>query len=329
MKKLLGLIGIGIAIGIILGLIILGASARAAILNVYQGGTGWGTTTAGSLFVSTSSITSLTILPIGTIGNILESSGTTPQWVATSTLGLMPLSTGTTGYVTRWTSNTQLGVGILLDNATVAGANATSSTISFLVQGTTTLNPFQVNTSTGVSIFTVNPNLTLGINTTTNSTVLYVQGTSTYPTLPLLVVASSTGSNYLKIFADGGIAIATSTPDATTTMAVAGQYYSAYYDNGTSTATSTIDWGHGNFQRIGINAAQLGINFTNQKAGGRYFLIVQAATTTVYTINWQSLIHWTGGTTPTPTTGTYGQIDIATFGCLVNCYGIESSNFAP
>src|SRR5205807_2231590 len=53
--------------------------------------------------------------------------------------------TGAFGYATRWLNTTTLATSTILDNGTVTGINATSSTVSFLVQGTTTLNPFQVN----------------------------------------------------------------------------------------------------------------------------------------------------------------------------------------
>ena len=117
---------------------------------------------------------------------------------------------GTNGYVAYWTSASAMAsAASLLNNGTVAGVNATSSTVSLLVQGTTTLNPFQVNTSTGISILTINPNLTIAINTTTSNSVLFIQGTSTYPTLPLFTIASSSGTNILNVNPDGNLQIAT------------------------------------------------------------------------------------------------------------------------
>lgn len=80
------------------------------------------------------------------------------------------LAGGVKGYVATWASSTGLTVGTLIDNGTVSGVNATSSTVSFLVQGTGTLNPFQVNSSTGSSLLTVTPSGNVGVGTTSPNT---------------------------------------------------------------------------------------------------------------------------------------------------------------
>jgi hypothetical protein len=106
----------------------------------------------------------------GTLGMVLQTTGTGTQWVATSTLGIgssATLSGGTTGKVAIWTSASTISSGVHLDNGTVGGINATSSTASFLVQGTGSLNPFQINSSTGTSLLTVLANGNVGIGTTT------------------------------------------------------------------------------------------------------------------------------------------------------------------
>ena len=63
-----------------------------------------------------------------------------------------------------------------MDNGTVAGVNATSSTISFNVQGTTTLDPFNVSSSSGTSILRVTQRGNVGIGTTTPGSKLAVSG---------------------------------------------------------------------------------------------------------------------------------------------------------
>lgn len=115
------------------------------------------------------------------------------------------LSGGTVGKVTVWSSASALTTGVLLDNGTVAGVNATSSTVSFNIQGTTTLNPFNVSSSTGISLLRVNVNGSVAVGTTTNTSTLFVQGTSTQPTLTLLDVASSTGTSFLQVTAQAQI----------------------------------------------------------------------------------------------------------------------------
>lgn len=59
---------------------------------LYQGGTGWATSTLGDLLVGTTSNLRYTRLPIGSTGDILSVSSGRPVWVATSTLGFPCLS---------------------------------------------------------------------------------------------------------------------------------------------------------------------------------------------------------------------------------------------
>lgn len=80
-------------ITIILALGVITSTANAAsVLNLYQGGTGVGTTTGAvngtMLYGNASSIYSYSTLPIGTNGYVLQSTGSAPSWVATSTLGI-------------------------------------------------------------------------------------------------------------------------------------------------------------------------------------------------------------------------------------------------
>lgn len=149
----------------------------------------------------------------GTLGMVLQTTATSTQWVATSTLGISgSLSGGSNGSVARWTSASTLSTGILYDNATIVGVNATNSTTSLLVQGTTTLNPFQVNTSTGVSLLRVSANGSVSIGTTSVISTLYVQGTSTLPTIHGFTVASSTGAVMFTVLNNGNVGVNSSTP---------------------------------------------------------------------------------------------------------------------
>ena len=87
---------------------------------------------------------------------------------------------GTNGQVAYWNSATGLtSSSALLNNGTVVGVNATSSTINLLVQGTGSNIPFQVNSSTGTSLLTVLGNGNVGIGTTGPGAKLEVAGTGT------------------------------------------------------------------------------------------------------------------------------------------------------
>ncbi len=196
---------------------------------------------------------------------------------------------------------------------------ATSSPIAFLTN------------SSSVPKMIILSNGNVGINTTTPTTTLAVYGSGT---TDILVVASSSNASILTVWSNGGMSYATSTNNGTTTVTYAGQYFSAYFDNGTSTATTTIDWAKGNTQRIGLaSTGAISILFANQKAGGRYLLMVQSATTTAQSINWPSAVHWPAATAPTLSSGTYGTTDIVTFVCgggpTSNCYAGSNLNYSP
>lgn len=80
---------------------------------------------------------------------------------------IITATSGAFGYTTRWLTSTTLGTSTHLDNGIVSGVNATSSTVTFNVQGTSGINPFSVASSTGSSLFTVLQNGNVGIGTST------------------------------------------------------------------------------------------------------------------------------------------------------------------
>jgi hypothetical protein len=142
----------------------------------------------------------------GTLGMVLQTTGTGTQWVATSTLGITGgsgVTGGAPGMVARFTSATTLSTGLLIDNGTVAGVNATSSTITFNLQGSAGSNDiFNIASSSGTSILRVTNAGNIGIGTTTPTAMLMLQGTATGG--DLLRVASSTGANMIFVSKFGG-----------------------------------------------------------------------------------------------------------------------------
>jgi hypothetical protein len=114
----------------------------------------------------------------GTLGQLLQSTGTGTQWIATSTLGFASASSiaGTNGQVAYFNSaNTLVSASSLLNNGTVVGVNATSSTVNFNIQGTGALNPFNVASSIGISLLTVLANGNVGIGSSTPYAQLVVE----------------------------------------------------------------------------------------------------------------------------------------------------------
>lgn len=116
---------------------------------------------------------------------------------------------GTNGYIARWTSSSALSTGVFIDNGTVGGINATSSTVSLNVQGSTTLDPFNVSSSTGTSILRVTALGRVGIGTTTPISNFALQGTSGQ-TANLFSLASSSGSTLFSVTSAGATSINTS-----------------------------------------------------------------------------------------------------------------------
>lgn len=217
------------------------------------------------------------------------------------------ISGGTTGFAAIFTSPTAVAKGILMDNSTVAGVNATNSTVSFLVQGTTTLNPFQVNTSTGISVLRVNPNLTVGINTTTNASILFVQSTSTYTNLPLLTLASSSGASFFNVDQNGLVTIQ---PTSTSTAAF-------LINNPAGQGVITVD--------------------TNLVGAGNELTIQNSASQNLFTVDWNGAVvasstvttsHIIGGTAaPTVATSTGIGATCTTTSCTATITGTDLAGF--
>ncbi len=126
--------------------------------------------TAYAVSVSVPAATQLGDLPTGkTTGNyqllhpgadltVLTASSTAPNGIAwqTASGSSASLLGGSNGKNAYWTGPITLGAsGDLFDNGTVVGVNATSSTINFNIQGTGTLNPFNVASSSGTSYLQV------------------------------------------------------------------------------------------------------------------------------------------------------------------------------
>lgn len=231
-----------------------------------------GVTITGQTSLSTASTTAVTIPTLysttiaylkglvadstnatGTTNQILASTGTSTLWVSTSSLGLAPTSaiTGTIGRVARWVTTTTLGNGALYDNGTVAGVNATSSTVAFNVQGLSSLTSiFNVASSTGTSIFQIFSNGQALYGTTTTSTHGLSVGTTTQFTAGVVsrvVGYTWAASTTININTTD---IATSTLTATTTLvSPSGTKYDGqmlqYAAVSTSSKTLYLDSGFG------------------------------------------------------------------------------------
>jgi hypothetical protein len=105
---------------------------------VGYGGTGLASYTTGDMLYASGS-TTLATLAIGTVGQVLTSTGSAPQYVAQSTLSV--------GSATNATNATNTAITLDATNATnyLTFVNATSGNLGQLVNSSITCNP-----STGV-----------------------------------------------------------------------------------------------------------------------------------------------------------------------------------
>jgi len=147
---------------------------------------------------------------IGTSGMVLQTSGTSTQWVATSSLGIVGIAGGVNGFVPRFTSASTVATGLFLDNGTVAGVNATSSSYTFNVQGAAATNPFNVASSTDTSLFSILANGNVGIATTTQGAFLTIGGTTVtgvsrdiINAQPIVGTSNSAGGGYTFVAGNG------------------------------------------------------------------------------------------------------------------------------
>jgi hypothetical protein len=190
--------------------------------------------TLASLFATNASTTNLSLggylydstNSAGTVGMVLQTTGTSTQWVATSSLGFT--SGATTFTALTDTPSSYTANRILFTNS---GANAVTDSASFVFTGTN-----------------------LGLGSTTPSARLTVQGAA--GTANIATFASSTGATRLALLANGdlelpgqlisaGIEWDTSTADYFGDSAITygnGRFVSVGYDGGVSYSDDGVNW---------------------------------------------------------------------------------------
>lgn len=227
------------------------------------------TLTSTGLITSTSSVntnaTSTTFFGSNVFPNITGGSfvatDLTGKLIATSTPS-SSLSGGLNGFLARWTSASTLSTGLLRDNGTVAGVNATTSTSTFLVQGSAGTNDaFHVASSTGLSMFVVKSTGFIGVasSTPTNQVTVAtgsilvsenVLSTSTSMTVSWLngntqlirLGVATTTVTFSNVIAGQTLKIvACNSPIGTSTLAFSTSTFPVYWSGGTTpTQTTTV-----------------------------------------------------------------------------------------
>ena len=200
-----------------------GAVTVAGTLITSNGGTGLSSYTAGDLPYYASG-TALSKLAIGTNGKILSSSGSAPQWVDLSTLGVNTFSAGTTG---------------LTPSSATSGAITLAGTLNVSSGGTglTSLTAGYIPYGNGTSAFSSSANLTFdGTNLTVNG-LIQATGTPSNPTgttssfyngsgigpvisgYQFAIRTGGTPAESLRVDNNGNVGIGTSSPNGKLSVA--------------------------------------------------------------------------------------------------------------
>jgi hypothetical protein len=184
----------------------LGANGTNDYLRITTAGNvGIGTTTPGRTLSVVGDIRATGILydssnSAGTSGQFLMTTATGYAWTATSTLfgGNQVTGNGTNGYTARWTGANTLSTGVIIDNGTVAGVNATSSSYTFNLQGASGKAPLNIASSTGTSLMVVDQTGNVGIGTASPGAKFHVAGDG-YFTDTINAVKSNSGSAFTGV----------------------------------------------------------------------------------------------------------------------------------
>jgi len=186
------------------------------------------------------------------------------------------LSGGTTGKIAVWASSTALTTGLLLDDGTVSGVNATSTGTTFFVKGSVGDKPFVVASSTGTALITVLPSGYTGIGYNNPQAPLEVKNTTSGVfNILRLQTSGNAGSTGVLSFANtvaGG-------PTTGVDVSSIGNYVSngTYATYATDMLFNTSYNGSFNVQKMILSAeGRLGIG-TSSPVG---MLTVQGTTTT-------------------------------------------------
>jgi hypothetical protein len=249
-----------------------GSLAANQRMTITSGGNVDIATTTGSTIlnvVGTTTTTHLNIFPLTSSFIAVDPNGNV---IATTSPSGGGVSGGTNGYEARFTSPTAVTAGMLIDNGTVLGVNASSSGTTFNLQGNAgTSIPFNVASSSGTSYFNVIQNGDVGIGTTTPSSLLSIQGTAGSSNI-LFVISSSTvstsspQSRAFSVQPNGNVGIGTTTSVVPLTVV---------NDNNTNgeallltgrSSDGTIDYGNGVVLDIGHNSS-----------GNRQFVLADSA----------------------------------------------------
>jgi hypothetical protein len=258
----------------------------------------------------------LNVTQLSTLGTISSTNGT----IATlnSTTGTITGLRSTTGTVATLNSTTGTVATLNSTTGTITGLNSTNGTVATLNSTTGTITGLN---STNGTVATLNS--TTGTITNLRST------TGTVATLN-----STTGTiTNLTTTLTGDLTISTGSATVGTRVAVvntAQEYTAAHNFNATTlTSGTTIPWDLSANQvaRLVLSTNGTMNDATNKVDGSVYILLVTQGTGS-NTLAWDATYKWSGGTSPTLTTGS-AKSDIFTFVSNgTSLFGVASQNYS-
>jgi hypothetical protein len=165
------------------------------VVPTTAGGTGLTTYTAGDLSYYASG-TTFTKLAIGTIGQILTSTGSAPQWTTLSGVAVTTFSAGTTGF----TPNSATSGAITLAGTLTVGNGGTGTATTFTAGSIVFAGASGVYSQDNTNLFWDNTNKHLGIGTVSPGFPLTVASSTTLAAgNPSLVLQGSNNTERLQI----------------------------------------------------------------------------------------------------------------------------------
>jgi hypothetical protein len=202
----------------------------------------------------------------GTQGQVLLSTGTGTQWTSTSSLGISGgsgVTGGVFGYAVRFLSATTLGTSTLIDNGTVLGVNATSSSYTLNLQGTASINPLNIASSTGAPLLTLKQDGSLEI-----TKQIVNQGVE-------WTARSAAGDNdsWRSVTYGNGLFVAVSESGDRVMTSPDGINWTARSAAGDDDSWRSVTYGNGLFVAAGVSGDRVmtspdGINWTARSAAG-------------------------------------------------------------
>ena len=228
------------------------------------------------------------------------------------------------------TYGTATGTRLVSTNATITTGTITTGVIPTLTAGTTTSTAATITSGTVTNLASTTGTIAT-LNSTTGTIATLVASAGTFAGSLVNVTTGTIGN--LSTTLAGDLTISQGTATVGTRVAVvntAQEYTAAHNFNATTLVSgSSIAWDLASNQvaRLVLSTNGTMADATNKVDGATYILLVTQGTGS-NTLDWNATYKFTGGTTPTLTTGS-AKSDIFTFvSDGTSLFGVASQNYS-